>query len=296
MKSQVTISLVQLQSGSKKPDINERMLNYFKQAQEHGSDLIVFPEYCLGSRIAFSNKNIQGFLKMAKSFEIYAVAGFVETHGTRLATTALMVDRSGKVLGRYLKTHPASGPPPHWWPPMENHDAEARGILGSTFKVFDLDFGRVGILQCYDGYFPEAWACTAYEGAEIILWINGRNGMIEDYFCMAAAHSHGCVVAANISNGKNTGFATPPVDCLQAEGEPEEARLFPRIKEPGDACVHATVDMDRLRWHKKHLRTMHQRRPDLYHRITEDVRLWQEYPDVPWDYPECEQFVNKSQL
>jgi predicted amidohydrolase len=296
MKSQATITLVQFESRKELHDLLKRMRVFFEQAKAENSDLIAFPEYSLGSRIPFSHDNIQGFLSLAKEYSIYAVAGFVETHGTRWATTALMVDRSGNLLGRYLKTHPASGPPPHWWPPLEGHDAEARGILGSDFKVFDLDFGRVGILQCYDGYFPEAWACTAYAGAEIILWINGRKGMIEDYFCMAAAHAHGCIVAANISNGKNTGFAAPITDCIHAEGEREEARLFPRIREPGDACVHAIMDMDVLRWHRKHLRTMHQRRPELYHRITRAVRLWQEYPDIPWDYPECEELVNKSQL
>ena len=113
---------------------------------------------------------------------------------------------------------------------------------------------------------------------------------------MSAAHAHGCVVAANISDGKNTGFAAPIGDCLSAEGQREEARLFPRINEPGDACIHATIDLDVLRWHRKHLRTMHQRRPELYHRIIQDVRTWQDYPDIPWDYPECEQLANKSQL
>ncbi len=296
MGSQARLTLVQFEAKQGSPNLLKRMVEYFEQAKEQNSDLIAFPEYSLGSRITFSHENVQGFIKLAKAYGIYAVAGFVETHGERWATTALMVDRSGNLLGRYLKTHPASGPAPHYWPPLEGHDAEARGILGNAFRVFDLDFGRVGILQCYDGYFPEAWACTAYAGAEVILWINGRNGMIEDYYCMAAAHAHGCVVAANISNGKNTGFAAPTTQCLHAAGEQEEARLFPRIREPGDGCVHATLDMDVLRWHRKHLRTMHQRRPELYHPIIRDVRLWENYPDIPWDYPECEALVNKSQL
>jgi len=163
--------------------------------------------------------------------------------------------------------------------------------------VFRLDFGPIGILQCYDGYFPEAWACTSYEGAEVILWINGRGGMIEDYFCKMAAHAYGCVVGANISNGRNTGFAAPPGgDMVIAQGEPEPARLFPRRSEDGDGCVHAVINLARLRWARKHLRTMHQRRPELYHRLLEDVKLWQDYPDVPWDYDEAWDLVNKAQL
>ena len=41
---------------------------------------------------------------------------------------------------------------------------------------------------------------------------------------------------------------------------------------------------------------MHQRRPELYGRLTEDVKIWQDYPNIPWDYPECEGLVNQAQL
>jgi len=162
--------------------------------------------------------------------------------------------------------------------------------------VFHLDFGPIGVLQCYDGYFPEAWSCTSFAGAEVIVWINGREGMIEDSHCLFAAAAYGCVVAANITNGKNTGFAGPFGQFVMADGQPEEARLFPRIKEGGDNCVHATVDLARLRHHRKHPRTMHQRRPELYGLLTQPIRMWQDYPDIPWDSPECAELVNRAQL
>jgi len=60
--------------------------------------------------------------------------------------------------------------------------------------------------------------------------------------------------------------------------------------------VHATIDLSKLRWVRKHLRTMHQRRPELYGRLVQDVKLWQDYPDIPWDMPEAWEYVNKSQL
>jgi len=294
VKDQAKITLVQLTTRNKSPDsIIERMPAFFEEAAEYGSDLIVFPEYVLGQRITVEHPRVQRFFELARQHEIYAIAGLVESHGERWATTALVVDRQGNLLGRYYKCHPASGPPPHFWPPTPGHDAEARGILGNQFKVFCLDFGPIGILQCYDGYFPEAWGCTSFNGAEIILWINGRGGMIEDGYCRFAADAYGCAVGANITDGKNTGFAGR---FVRAPGVREEARLFPRIKEPGDGCVHATIDLAGLRRTRKHLRTMHQRRPELYGRLTEDVKIWQDYPDIPWDFPECPDFVNKAQL
>ncbi|HOJ33188.1 MAG TPA: carbon-nitrogen hydrolase family protein [Candidatus Hydrogenedentes bacterium] len=296
MKDQARVTLVQLTDKNDPDYAVERMPAFFSEASYYGSDLIVFPEYILGNRITIQDKNVQRFFELARMHNMYAIAGLVETHNERYSTTALMVDRSGNLLGRYYKTHPASGPGPHWWPPLPNWDSEARGILGHQFTVFHLDFGPVGILQCYDGYFPEAWGCTSYSGAEVILWINGREGMVEDFFCLSAASAYGCVVGGCITNGRNTGFAGPFGAYVSGEGEKEEGRLFPRIKEPGDACVHATIDLAGLRRHRKHLRTMHQRRPDLYGLLCQDIKMWQDYPDIPWDYPECSQFVNKSQL
>ena len=87
--------------------------------------------------------------------------------------------------------------------------------------------------------------------------------MIEDGYCRFAADAYGCAVGATITDGKNTGFAG---QFVRAEGTPEESRLFPRIAEPGDGCVHATIDLQGLRRSRKHLRTMHQRRPELYGR------------------------------
>ncbi len=295
MKDQAKVTLVQLTSTDGPDAALQRMPEYFSAASAYGSDLIVFPEYVLGNRIPIGHERVKRFFALAREYGMYAIAGLVERHNEGWSTTALVVDRRGNLLGRYYKCHPASGPAPHWWPPLPGHDDEARGILGHQFKVFHLDFGPIGILQCYDGYFPEAWACTSYAGAEIILWINGRAGMVEDGYCMFPAGAYGCAVGANISDGKNTGFAGPG-GCVHAEGEREESRLFPRIKAPGDGCVHATIDLKGLRRIRKHLRTMHQRRPELYGALTQDVQMWKDYPDVPWDYPECADLVNKAQL
>lgn len=293
------VTLVQLTTGPDVPPAIDRMPDFFARAAEVNADLVVFPEYVLGDRIGPEDEVAQRFFGLARKHNINAITGCVERHGRdQWCTSAWVVDRKGNLIGRYLKSHPASGPAPHFWPPLPGEDSEARGVLGSQFKVFSMDFGRIGILQCYDGYFPEAWGCTSYLGAEIILWINGRGGIIEDAYCITAAQCYGCVVGGAITMGHNTGFAGN--GCTEPLGEykyvPEEMRLHPRIKKPGDACVSAMVDLSKLRWKRKHLRTMHQRRPDMYGLLTQDVKMWQDYPEIPWDYPECAALVNKAQL
>lgn len=293
------VTLVQMNNAPDLPPVIERMPAFFEKAASLGSDIVVFPEYVLGNNISTEDAVAKHFFELAKRNHINAVTGCIERHGKeQWSTSAWVVDRAGNLVGRYLKSHPASGPAPHFWPPLPGEDAEARGILGSQFKVFHLDFAPVGILQCYDGYFPEAWGCTSYMGAEIILWINGRQGMIEDSYCLTASECYGCVVGGVITAGRNSGFAG--WGCIEPLGgymdPPEEMRLYPRLKEPGDACVSAVINLSRLRWRRKHLRTMHQRRPDMYGLLTQDVKMWQNYPEIPWDYPECAALVNQAQL
>ena len=293
MKSQAKITLIQLTDNGNADTALERMPAFFERAAEHGSDLVVFPEYILGRKIPVTHSRVQKFCALARRHRVYAVAGLVEARDNAWSTTALLVDRTGAIIGDYRKIHPAGGTEPHYWPPLQKND-ETLGVLGSEFKGFCLDFGTVGILQCYDGYFPEAWGCAAFTGAEILLWINGRRSMVEDAYCISAAHAYGCVVGANVSNGWNTGFAEPRVRCIAADGSREEMRLFPRIPHKGDACVHAAIDLAMLRHHRKHLRTMHQRRPELYGALTQPWKMWQSYPEIPWDYPECLEWVNKK--
>jgi predicted amidohydrolase len=291
-----TLTLVQLTEPDAGASTLARMPAFFEQAAAAGSDLIAFPEYCLGRRIPLTHERVLAFRELARQHGIYAIAGLIEQRGARWRTTAVLVGRDGELIGTYVKAHPAAGLPPHCWPPVPGHDDEARGELGDGFEVFALDVARVGILQCYDGYFPEAWACTAYAGAEIIVWINGRPSPVQDAYCIAPAHAHGVVVAATVSDGCNTGFAAPRCACISAPGEPEEMRLFPRLPDAGDGCVHATIDLDELRRHRKHLRTLHQRRPDLYGACTRAATAWQDYPDIPWEHPACPDFVNRAQL
>lgn len=300
MRDTAKISLVQFPENRKASpeETTGRLPAFFKQAADYGSDLIAFPEYVLGRHVTIDHPTVQAFMQLAADHGMYGVGGFIEQlDETRYATTALLVGRDGKLIGRYLKAHPAAGIGPYWWPPVPGHDEEARSELGDGFKAWDLDFGALGIIQCYDGYFPESWGCTSYEGAEIILWINGRSSSIQDAHCIYPAHAYACVIGANVSDGGNTGFAEPMYGTyLEAEGKREEGRLFPRIPEPGDGVVHATIDLKKLRALRKHHRMQHQRRPELYGRLTQDVKIWQDYPDVAWAHPDAGDYVNKAKL
>ncbi len=93
----------------------------------------------------------------ARKARLYVVAGIYERDGPLIYNTALLIDREGKVAGKYRKTHLP--------------ETEVLGGLtpGSSYPVFRTDFGTVGIEICYDNFFPEVARSLALNGAEIIL-------------------------------------------------------------------------------------------------------------------------------
>lgn len=72
--------------------------------------------------------------------------------------STFLVDRAGRHVGTYRKTTLTSG---------EYQD----GLLpGDDFAVFDLDFGRVGCLTCWDNWFSESAKFVRRKGAELLLF------------------------------------------------------------------------------------------------------------------------------
>jgi len=93
----------------------------------------------------------------ARKLNSYVVAGLYEREGTLVYNTAVLLDRTGRLAGRYRKTHL----------PREEWE---RGITpGDAYPVFDTEFGRVGLMICWDVQFPEPARALAAQGAEILL-------------------------------------------------------------------------------------------------------------------------------
>jgi predicted amidohydrolase len=93
---------------------------------------------------------------MAKKYRMYIMVGIVERRGKHVFNTAVIFDRQGNIAGKYDKTHPTF---------REIVDGIS---AGSSYPVFDLDFGRVAVHICYDEWFPEVARYFAHLGAEIL--------------------------------------------------------------------------------------------------------------------------------
>jgi predicted amidohydrolase len=94
--------------------------------------------------------------KFVRKFHLYIVAGILERNGDTVFNTAVLIDRDGNFAGKYRKVSL----------PQEEIDG---GITpGNSFPVFDTDFGKIGLMICWDVTFPEPAKALAQNGAEII--------------------------------------------------------------------------------------------------------------------------------
>lgn len=90
-----------------------------------------------------------------------------------LRNVALVLDRRGGLAGVYEKVH------------LNASERRAGRAGGDSWPVFELDFGRVGVMICHDLHFPEAPRCLALNGAEIVFWPTHYGAIWGDDYLMA---------------------------------------------------------------------------------------------------------------
>ena len=133
------------------------------------ADVVVLPEcsypgYVLLDRSPFARRAIPSpaealrrIGEAARRAHINAAVGLANTGpGGRVRNEAVLVDRDGKLVGRYAKAH------------LWNFDRRWFAP-GREYPVFDTDVGRVGMMICADGRVPEIARTLAHRGAWLIL-------------------------------------------------------------------------------------------------------------------------------
>ncbi|MHC4074136.1 MAG: carbon-nitrogen hydrolase family protein [Planctomycetota bacterium] len=258
----------------------ESVVKYIERAAGDGAQLVVFPEYHLG-RISVPGPQTQEIAQAAAENGVYVIVGCWEVFKDEsFSSTALLFDRQGDIVGKYAKTHAAvdtydelpayskapSGKDEQWF---IKKDPEWIMKRGNDLTVFDLDFGRIGILICYDGYFPETYSVLSLKGAEVIVWINGRGGSIQDYFVKTFMQQN---VVSMICTNQDYGAGTMIAQY------PNKIDAFCRL--PGEGYVTAELDLKRLRIARKNSRNFQQRRPELYDAITKPHPIWEDYRGI----------------
>ncbi|MBO0800466.1 MAG: carbon-nitrogen hydrolase family protein [Blastocatellia bacterium] len=154
--------------GGKTPMDNCRQFEpLIAEAAGQRADLIVLPEtltyYGLGRSYVDVAEPIPGpsttyFGELAKKYNLYIVAGLVERDRHLIYNVAVLLDPDGRLAGKYRKVS------------LPRTEIEAGIAPGNEYPVFETRFGKLGIMICYDGFFPEVAHRLTSNGAEVIAW------------------------------------------------------------------------------------------------------------------------------
>jgi predicted amidohydrolase len=138
-----------------------------EEAAAKDADLVVLPEtltyYGTKGTYADAAEPIPGpstnyFGKLAKQHELYIVAGLHERDGHRVYNVAVLLGPDGNIVGKYRKVC------------LPRSEIEGGIMPGDDYPVFETRFGKVGMMVCYDGFFPEVARELSNKGADVIAW------------------------------------------------------------------------------------------------------------------------------
>lgn len=204
-ESVVKIACCQIEPtiGEKEENV-EKTLRFAGEAARGGAEIILLPElantgYMFDTREeAFSlaevvpgGETTRMWEEFAQDQGVYLTAGVAEREGYRLYNSSVLIGPEGYV-GSYRKLHLWNREKLFFEP----------GDLG--LQVFHTPIGRMGMIICYDLWFPELIRIHALQGADLVLnvtnWVAGsqeeRDSRVTEAVCVAQAHLSSVFMAA----------------------------------------------------------------------------------------------------
>ena len=176
MKANINVSAVQQPCNLDKQSNLNFSIEQIRQAQKAGADLVVLPELHLGPYFC-QNEDPRNFdsaepipgpttsilSEVAKELGVVIVSTIFEKRAPGLYhNTAVIFDRDGSIAGKYRKMHIPDDPgyyEKYYFTP---------GDLG--FKPIETSLGKLGVLVCWDQWYPEAARLMTLAGAEMLIY------------------------------------------------------------------------------------------------------------------------------
>ena len=205
-------------------------------AARQGADLIVLPEtltyYSTGLTYADCAESVPGpstefFGQLAKRYNTHIVAGLLERDRHLIYNVAVLLGPNGEIIGKYRKTTLPRG------------EIEGGITPGSDYPVFETRFGKVGMMICYDGFFPEVARELTNNGAEVIAWpVWGCNPLLG---AARACENHVYVASSTYTDAGSNWMVTGIYG--------HDGKLLSQAKQWGRVAI-TEVDLNKpLYWH-----------------------------------------------
>ena len=138
-------------------------LDQLETAGQQHVDIACLPEEFSGTTgESIPGPTVDAVAALARKYSMYVICPIREQAGPDQYNTAVLLDRQGKVAGRYRKVFVFWG--------------ECAFPSRDGVQAFDTDFGRISILTCFDLNFPELWQQADLLDADIVFWPSAYTG------------------------------------------------------------------------------------------------------------------------
>ncbi len=177
-QQRTTLALLQQKASSDSKDNLQRTLCAAKQAAKRGAQIICTQELFATEYFCQSEDHANfdlaepvpgpttvAFQEIAKEQNVVIIASVFEQRAAGLYhNSAAIIDAGGELLGIYRKMHIPDDPlyyEKFYFTPGDNDPG---------FCAWNTKYGRIGVMICWDQWYPEAARLTALAGAEILLY------------------------------------------------------------------------------------------------------------------------------
>lgn len=295
------VSIAQLggvQPAEPRQAVVARLIDLLVEAHAGGTELVVFPELALttffpryliddGPELdafferTMPNPTVQPLFDRARELRVAFYLGYAELADGQRFNTSILVDREGRILGKYRKIHLPGTVEPRAPAPFQQLEKRYFTVGDLGFGAWWLDEHLVGMAICNDRRWPETFRVLGLQGVELVaLGYNTHDvnqnheeskhlKMLHHFVVMqASAYQNGTWIAAAAKTGREDGHDLIGGSCIIAPTGEIAAQAVSR----DDEVVTFACDLalgDDIKRHRFDF--ARHRRIEHYGRITEQT-------------------------
>jgi N-carbamoylputrescine amidase len=286
-KRVVNVGLVQMRCTDDPEENTRRAMAGVREAAAQGAQVVCLPELFRSLYFCQSEEHVnfalaepvpgpstESFGALARELGVVVVASLFEKRAEGLYhNTTAVLDADGAYLGKYRKMHIPDDPlfyEKFYFTP---------GDLG--FKVFPTRFGRLGVLICWDQWYPEGARLTALRGADILFYPTAigwhpsekaEHGVAQHQSWELIQRSHGVANGCYVVSVNRTGHEGDPEGGIEFWGQSfisdPQGTILAKAPVDQPAVLVRALDLGKLDVQRTHWPFLRDRRIDAYGEIT----------------------------